>query len=294
MLANGDGLGAAFTQLVVAATKGELRDTGVLVPCEVLSPDKALNPGELAQDPVAAFLPYVGEQGMLFAASVELAIQYACSFREAGISAAAVWGEMPARDRERILLDYRKGAIRVLTNVAILTEGVDVPNASICILARRVGHLGLYDQIVGRVLRSSPGKTRAVLLDLTGATHLHGPPDEERRYSLEGAGLRRAQDLPDVRFCSVCGSPVVEPPCVECGYETELRHRRPRVLGLPMVRFARKRAEEDDARAQTLARWLTVAREKGFKVGWALHRFRAVYGVPATSELVRMARGLSG
>lgn len=293
MLADGSGLGGAFDAMVVAASKQELRDAGVLVPCEVYAPDDALESSELAWDPVAAYqLKTPGEQAVLFARSVEVAIQYACTFRDEGIPAAAIWGDMPMRERELALAEFDAGHTRVLTNVAILTEGWDCPQTSVVILTRRVGHLGLYDQMVGRALRAAPGKTRAVLLDAVGATHMHGPPDEERRYSLEGRGLRRAVDVPDVRFCPVCGTPVVAPPCGECGHVGELRHRKPRVLGLPIMRFAKKRAEDDEARALTLSRWIANARAKGWKEGQALHRFKAVYGSFPSPSLTARARSL--
>ncbi len=293
-LADGSGLGAAFGGLVVAATKSELRASGVLVPCEVMSPDRALESGELAADPVMAYENLgTDEQAVVFAASVQIAIQYTCEFRNRGITAAAVWGEMPGEVRANALADYAAGRTRVLTNVALLTEGWDHPPASVCILARRVGHLGLYDQMVGRVLRGAPGKTRAVLLDLVGATHLHGPPDEERRYALEGRGLARAEDLPDIKFCLVCGSPNTTPPCVECGYAGEMRHRKPRVLGLPLVRFAALRREDDDARAARLARWIQEARNRGYREGQAFHRFKGAFGEMPTRSVISKARALS-
>jgi hypothetical protein len=150
MLADGTGLGSVFSSMVVAASRQELRDSGVLVPCEVISPDRALGPRELAQDPVDAYQTHTpGEQAILFAPSVETAIQYACAFRDASVPAAAVWGDMPTKDRERVMAEFRAGSLRVLTSVAILTEGFDHPPTSVCILARGVGHLGLYDQWSG-------------------------------------------------------------------------------------------------------------------------------------------------
>jgi superfamily II DNA or RNA helicase len=291
MLADGSGLGAAFTAMVVAATRAELRESGVLVPCEVISPDRALGPGELAQDPVDTYLAHTpGEQAILFAPSVESAIQFARDFRDRGIQAEAIYGAMPADRRASTIAAFKAGRIRVLTSVAVLTEGFNHTAASVCILARGVGHLGLYDQMVGRVLRASPGKTRAVVLDLTGATHVCGPPDEERRFSLEGRGLRRAMDVESPRFCPVCGSVVSSDACETCGYAGDLRKRKPRVLGLPMDRFARFRAQDDEQAAKTLGRWLGVAASKGYRPGWAFAKFSAVYGRAPTAEIKRRAR----
>lgn len=295
MLASGDGLGAVFTSMVVAASRAELREAGVLVPCEVISPDKQLGPGELAQSPVEAYLAHTpGEQGMLFARSVDDAQRYAQDFLDRGVPSACIWGDMRAEDRAARMAEFKAGRLRMLTNVAVLTEGVDVPAASVCILARSVGHLGLYDQIVGRVLRSALGKTKATLLDLSGATHTCGPPDEERRFSLSGRGLRRALDVPDVRFCPVCGAPTATAACEQCGHAGEMRMRPPRVLGLPMTRFAKLRQDDDEQRALRLSRWLAAARSRGWKEGQALHRFKAAYGDWPSRSLLARARTMTG
>src|SRR6185369_8354499 len=74
----------------------------------------------------------------------------------------------------------------VLVNVYTLTEGVDVPEASCCILARGCGHPGMLLQTAGRVGRAAPGKTGATLLDLRGVTHKLGLWEADREWSLEG------------------------------------------------------------------------------------------------------------
>jgi hypothetical protein len=44
---------------------------------------------------------------------------------------------------------------------------------------------------VGRILRASPGKKEAHLIDLTGASLRHGRPCSDVEYSLYGAGIYR-------------------------------------------------------------------------------------------------------
>jgi DNA repair protein RadD len=294
----GDGrpMGELFTKLVVGITVGEALADGYLVPSETLRPDRALGPGELAQDPVKAYVEHAnGTKAIVFAPNVELAIQYATRFRdEANTPTAAIWGDMPAKDRVRILASYTEGTTRVLVSVAVLTEGFDVPDTETVILARGFGTASGYIQAVGRGKRPSPGKKRNLVLDLRGCSHEHGEPDDERTYHLEGRGIRRPGDDIEVKFCPVCGAPVVSTECEQCGHSGAMRLRPPRVLGLPIDRFARVRNDDNDARAQRLAKWLGEARQKGWKEGQAKHRFKAAYGNWPTTELIQKARLLAG
>jgi superfamily II DNA or RNA helicase len=200
---------------------------------------------------------------------------------------------MTIPERRKALQDHANGA--VLVNVMVLTEGWDSPMTSCCILARGCGSVGTYLQIVGRILRPAPGKHEALLIDLTGRSyHSHGPPDEDREYSLEGKGIRR-KDKTEETFCQVCGTPVEEYPCSKCGFDpTGSRYENPNYTGDRLAeRYARKRTEDDETRAKNLSRWLAEARAKGWKF-WSAHKkFEAVYGVKPSAEIIASARLLS-
>jgi DNA repair protein RadD len=277
---DGKGLHQVFDSLVVGITVSDAIAQGHLVPADILRPKQALAPGELAQCPIAAYLEYApGTKAILFAPTVEMAIAYACRLRdEHNVPSAAVWGEMPKLARERAVENFEVGKLRVLTSVNALTEGFDVPDVATVILARGFGTAGGYLQAVGRGLRPAPGKTRCLVLDLRGCSHEHGEPADERTFHLEGKAIRRKGEGEDVRFCPVCGSPTVSTACEQCGHSGEMRRRAPRVLGLPIDRFARKRAEGEEEQVATLARWLREARAKKRKPGHAMYRFKAVYG----------------
>lgn len=290
---DGRGLGGLFRRIVSTITVKEAIAQGYLVPATVLRPERALGPGELAQDPVGAYLEHAeGTKAIAFFPTVELAIEAATRFRE-HVPSAAIWGDMPAADREKKVQAFANGELRVLTSVNVLTEGFDVPDTETCILARGFGTAGGYLQAVGRVLRPAKGKTRATVLDLRGVSHEHGEPDDDRTYHLSGRGIRRPQDDIDVRFCPVCGQPVTSVECEQCGHSGEMKRRRPRVLGLPIDRFARVRTDDDDARAVRLSRWLGECRSKGWKEGRALHRFKGAYGDWPSRSLVTKAKALT-
>lgn len=289
---DGRGMGSMFKRIVETITVRDAIDQGYLVQPTVLRPARPLASGELAQDPVDAYLEHArGTKAIVFCSGVEIAIEYATRFRDY-VPTAAVWGDMPAEDRKKKLAAFARGELLVLTSVSILTEGFDVPDVETCILARGFGTAGGYLQAVGRVLRPSVGKTRALVLDLRGTSHDWGDPDEPRSFHLEGAGIRRPSDGVDVRFCPVCGSPSAATACETCGYEGELRRRKPRVLGLPLDRFARQRQASTDEQIKALAQYIHLGRTKNYKIGWAIKRWEAVHGRSVTWELKRDAMKL--
>lgn len=134
----------------------------------------ALDHSQAAQAVAEAYLEHAADrQGILFAPTVATAQSFADALTAAGIKAAAVWGAMAKDERADILERYAKREIQVLTNCAVLTEGFDEPAASCVVIARPTRSPGLYIQMVGRVLRPFPGKTDALVLDVTGVATRH-------------------------------------------------------------------------------------------------------------------------
>lgn len=293
--ADGRGLGTMFDVLVPGLPIRDAIARGYLVAPEVVRPDRALEAGELAQDPVDAYLGFAPKSKAIgFFPSVAEAQRMAAKFCERGVRAAAVWGEMPTRDRESALKALADGDLDILTNQYLLGEGLDIVSVETVILARGFGTAGAYLQAVGRALRPAPGKTRALVLDLRGISHVHGDPDEPRTYHLEGKAVRRKGEGEDVQFCPVCGAPTATAACEQCGHAGEMRARPPRVLGLPMTRFAKLRQDDEEQRALRLSRWLSAARARGWREGQAMHRFRAAYGDWPSRSLLARARSMAG
>lgn len=115
----------------------------------------------------------VDRPGVVFTPTVATAQGMAEALTGAGITAAAVWGDMPREDRAATLARYKAGEVQVLTNCMVLTEGFDAPWASCAVIARPTKSPGLYVQMVGRVLRPAPGKVDALVLDVMGSSTRH-------------------------------------------------------------------------------------------------------------------------
>jgi superfamily II DNA or RNA helicase len=129
--------------------------------------DRAGAPGVVA----AAYHRHAADRsGMVFTPTVASAQDVADAFNEIGISAAMLSGKTSMRDRRRIMEGYNAGRIQVVTNAALLGEGVDAPITSCVVVARPTLSKTLFRQMVGRGLRLYPGKTDCLVLDVVGAT----------------------------------------------------------------------------------------------------------------------------
>lgn len=276
---DGRPLGDMFERLVVVAHYSELIDAGHIVPCRVYRPEEVVRNG-LARDPVDAYeLHAPGSLAFCFVATVQQAHEVAASFRARGIPAVTITAETPSQQRKQAITDFAASRVRVLVNVYTLTEGVDVPAASTVILARACSHVSPYLQMAGRALRSAPGKTEATIVDLTGASLKHGPPTEDRLYSLDGEGIRRVA-LAALKNCLKCGSTVPSTcgECPECGWAFPSRDPKPpTIYSLELREVWAGANTPSDAKRREWDRLLDVARARGFGLTWAADQYRKTF-----------------
>ncbi|MFA0088050.1 DEAD/DEAH box helicase [Vibrio sp. 10N.261.51.F12] len=86
-------------------------------------------------------------------------------------SSQIVIGDTPTPDRDSIINDFKEKRIKYLVNVSVLTTGFDAPHVDLIAILRPTESVGLYQQIVGRGLRLSEGKTECLVLDYAGNTY---------------------------------------------------------------------------------------------------------------------------
>ena len=112
--------------------------------------------------------------------------------------AALVTGETPTQERDEIILAFKEKKLKYLVNVSVLTTGFDAPHVDVIAILRPTESVSLYQQIIGRGLRLSPGKTDCLILDYTGQGHdLYSPLIEENRPN--------SQAVPVEVICPQCG-----------------------------------------------------------------------------------------
>lgn len=120
---------------------------------------------------LAEFAP--ASRPIIFAPNVASATDFHDHLTAAGEPFGLVLGTTTSADRRRIFEGFDKGRIRGYVNAMVLTEGFDEPQLDCAVIARPTQSGALYQQMIGRVLRPSPGKTSALVLDVVGATSTH-------------------------------------------------------------------------------------------------------------------------
>lgn len=90
---------------------------------------------------------------IVFACNIQHANELARLFKGQGIPARPIHSHLAEGEGEGALQQFERGEIRVLTNVAMLTHGVDIPDAQTVFLCRPTLSEILYSQMVGRASR---------------------------------------------------------------------------------------------------------------------------------------------
>jgi DNA repair protein RadD len=227
------------------------------------------------------------------ACGVQHSIHLWDEFRRSGVLAEHIDGSTPIPERDRILDQLAKGKIDVVCNAMVLVEGWDCPAVSCLVLARPTKSLGLYRQIIGRGLRPFPGKTECLILDHSGATFQHGFAEDpidwvlsendwavNRKHALRGSG-----DGPGTLMsCPECSAAMTRgKPCGGCGWRPQRRGEAVEVIDGDLAQVSRSGTTQANVYApDDKMKWhqqlLYIAREKGYKDGWAAMKAKEKFG----------------
>src|SRR6476620_7117103 len=111
--------------------------------------------------------------GIVYAAGVEHAYNLAQEFRAAGLQTMAVSGRTPPRELAETLAAYERGEINVLINAQLLAEGWNSPRATVCMHLAPTASKRVYQQRIGRIMRTHARKEAGVVVDFVpkAATH---------------------------------------------------------------------------------------------------------------------------
>jgi DNA repair protein RadD len=308
---DGRGLGNLFDVMVEAPQVAELIVGGYLVKSRVYAPvdpdlkgvrtEKGdyvisqlagrMNTDALVGDIVEHWHKH-GEQRRAIAFAVDVAHSVAIrdQFLRAGVPAEHLDGETPIPEREAILGRLASGETKVVSNCMVLTEGWDCPPVGCCILARPTKQMGLFRQMIGRVLRPAAGKSDAVILDHSGAVFRHGLPEDHVEWTLEVDGRaatpahekRKRGEAPALRECPSCKAIMIKPPCGACGWMPEPKARNIDFedgrLGLVVGGKARAQAYTNEEKVRWYQMLIGEALRRGKKPGWAWYLFKDKFG----------------
>lgn len=261
-----------FERLIVAATYSELIQAGRIVPAKVWQPEKQVN--GLATDPVKAYLKYAsGKRGFVFTLGIENSEALALEFRDAGVPCIAVHSK--SKERNTALARLASGDLTLLVSDALLTEGVNVPSAEVCVLASAVNFVGQYMQKTGRVLRSYPGKQHATVLDLVGASLQFGMPHMDREFTLEGKKFDRSV-IPTLRVCQYCGYTQLSGglECESCDFTFPIiARRRPTIHSMELREVFDFEATPESAKRKEFDRLVGG----GQPIDWVIRSYKEVF-----------------
>ncbi len=135
---------------------------------------------------VDTWLRYVqNKRTVVFCASVWHAEEIAELFRQAGVSAAAVSGNMKRSEREEFQDRFICREIQVLCACDLLNEGWDCPEIEVLFMARPTMSRVLYTQQLGRGMRLYQGKESLMVFDFVdNASQYNLPMSLHRLFKL--------------------------------------------------------------------------------------------------------------
>ena len=311
---DGRGLGGIFDVIIEAPQVADLIEQGYLVPTLCYAPvdpdlrgvktqagdyavgqlERRMNTDQLVGDIVSHWHRFgQNRPTVVFAVGVAHSIHLRDEFLKSGVKAEHIDGDTPKDERDATLRRLAAGETTVVANCMVLTEGWDCPKVGCTILARPTKSMGLFRQMVGRVLRPAPGKVNAIVLDHSGAVYRHGLPEDHVEWSLSPdhkavAPAHQARKLGDKKglldrpVCETLSIRFCGQPCPNCGWEP----KRPGEFiatadgELGLVQGGRAKAIEYGPfeRAEWHAMLTAVAVERGYKPGWVAHKYREKFG----------------
>ncbi len=99
---------------------------------------------------------------LVFACGRKHAEQILEQVRERDVSAELIMGHTPKEERKRIIRDAKAGKITCVVNVGVLTTGFNWPRCDLLAVMRPTQSAALYVQIMGRGMRTFPGKKNCI------------------------------------------------------------------------------------------------------------------------------------
>jgi len=297
----GDPLGAVYEDMIVGISVKELIEQKRLAPYDYYSVPVADVSGlsvrngdyivsettELLMKPaiygdvIDAYKKFAnGKKTLVYCTSIKHSKSVAEAFSNAGYKAVHMDSNTPKQERDRIMADFRSGAIQILCNVLLIVEGISVPDCECCILLRPTLSTTIYIQSAMRCMRYAPGK-RAVIVDMV-MNYLHlGLPDEDRVWSLGEPQKRKPSTDGNgdfhIRSCPECYMVFkTAPVCPFCGHVYELHPREikahedielAKITAEQAAEAERKRKEarKEQGKAQSFEELVKIGKARGYK-----------------------------
>jgi DNA repair protein RadD len=308
---DGRGLGGIFETMIECPQVAELIAQGHLVKSIVYAPvdpdlgGVTIRQGDYAEGQLADRMDrpkLIGDivthwhkygerrKTVVFAASVAHSIHLRDEFRLSGVRAEHIDGTTPKDERDATLSRLASDEIELVTNCMVLTEGWDMPEVGCCVLGRPTRKMGLYRQMIGRVLRPAPGKNDAIILDHSGAVYRHGPPADHIDWALDPDShavspahqARKQKSGSGLVECTQCSALRVGGlPCPHCGFMPVRPGKYVPIEDGELVEFSSRNVAKHETQQDRMiffAELRHIGEQRGYKTGWAAQQFRTKFG----------------
>lgn len=301
------GLGRHYTSLVSTVTTQNLIDQGFLSPFRVYAPGKAPDLSgvrTVAGDYHEGDLSEVMSKKHLVADAVESWLKHAenrptlcygvdCAharslhekFQAAGVSSAYMDAYTIAEDRGKIAQHFAVGEVKVVCSVGVLIKGIDWDVRCISLCCPTKSEIK-FQQIIGRGLRTAPGKDYCLILDhsTTHATLGLVTDVDARNTHLDGGKgakpAQRSKEEMGSKECSKCK--VMKPAgmalCPLCGFQAQRQNKVLHKPGTLVALDGKKDKFTMEQKRAFYAGLLWYAESKGYKKGWVAHKYQEKFG----------------
>lgn len=293
---NGSGLGDVNDKLIIGVSTKYLIENHYLSPYDYYAPPVAdlsglrIRAGEYVSEDIEKIMiqravfgnvimhyrEYAdGRQAICYCAGIDHSRATADALNAAGISAAHIDGTTADAERSEAINAFRRGDIRILCNVDLISEGFDVPDCSCVILLRPTQSLVLHIQQTMRCMRYQPDK-RAMILDHVGNYARHGMPDAEREWTLDTKPKKEKDpDEVKIKCCPKCYhvyDPGLYARCPECGYAPPTKERTIEYVETKLEKIDSFVVAPSYRSCRTIEDLRKYAEYKHYKPGWVWYQ----------------------
>jgi DNA repair protein RadD len=310
------GLGDIYTHIIGASPTGDLIEKGWLVPLKVFiakeidmtgvkkiagewSADQVSERGmRIVGDVVSEWAKKTYEifgkpvKTIVFCAGVDHGKELAKRFEDAGFNFKSISYKEDDDYKRMIIEDFSRPDtdINGLIATDILTRGFDVTDVMIGVSARPFSKsFSSHVQQMGRVMRPHEGKEYGVWLDHSG-NYLRFKDDWDRVFdygvdSLDGGLEEKAKKEPTDKEkveakCPSCGALWIwkSDECGECGH-VKKKIAQIQVLDGELQELVVANSKLKIDNRQFFQELMHYATSRGYKEGWAAHKYKEKFGV---------------
>lgn len=218
----------------------------------------------------------LGRPTIIFTTSVIHSINVCDLYNKSGIITRHVDANTPDNERAEIFGQLRSGEINAISNVGVLTTGVDLPEVSCLQVMRPTMSKALWYQMLGRATRPADGKSEFIVLDHSNNTINHGMIEQETIGNIDEMP-KKAEKAIKVNVCEECLAIFSTWPCPGCGAEKKKKTSPERSMDIN-TDVELQELTEDDREVSIVREIIEIAKINGYRKGWCLFRLQEFFG----------------